>query len=286
MAAEIKFKKFWSYFNKPGRASIHTAKWDKCVEDVKSKNSAVNPYAVCTAVLSNESFKNIINQNKLIGKICRAVEIKQKETSYNMSDDEVLNFVQNLIEMGFGDSDLQGDTRTYLSTKNSSSNETKTVDDTTYGTTIAANRKKKTSSDKEEISDSDSYPKAKLTVPAEGSISSTGLSESETGSTDKASDQLEHQSWSRRKGIVHKAATWPDIYRRALQLRDISRTKEFFERTLSQEFGLNKNELKIILDYIRQIPPTKDKGIGVLDLNSKKSQNKLFNEYWKNVRNK
>lgn len=42
---------------KPG-TSIHTAKWDKCVADLKDKGNVDSPYAVCTAQLGEESFKS------------------------------------------------------------------------------------------------------------------------------------------------------------------------------------------------------------------------------------
>jgi antitoxin component of MazEF toxin-antitoxin module len=42
--------------SKPG-PSIHTAKWDKCIEDVKRRGGA-NAYAVCTAQLGEEAFKS------------------------------------------------------------------------------------------------------------------------------------------------------------------------------------------------------------------------------------
>ena len=35
----------------PGRRSVHTAKWDRCVKDVRRKGGAANPDAVCTAML-------------------------------------------------------------------------------------------------------------------------------------------------------------------------------------------------------------------------------------------
>jgi hypothetical protein len=35
----------------PSRRSIHTAKWDRCVKDVREKGGAANPDAVCTAML-------------------------------------------------------------------------------------------------------------------------------------------------------------------------------------------------------------------------------------------
>lgn len=41
---------------KPG-GSTHTAKWDRCVAHVKSNNPDADPYAVCTAMLGDESFK-------------------------------------------------------------------------------------------------------------------------------------------------------------------------------------------------------------------------------------
>jgi len=33
----------------------HSAKWDRCVKDVKRKGSAVSPYAVCTSRVGNPS---------------------------------------------------------------------------------------------------------------------------------------------------------------------------------------------------------------------------------------
>lgn len=41
---------------KPGSAS-HSAKWDRCVAHVKENNSSADPYAVCTAMLGDETFK-------------------------------------------------------------------------------------------------------------------------------------------------------------------------------------------------------------------------------------
>lgn len=43
-------------FAKPG-ASIHTKKWDDCVEHVKANSSGANAYAVCTAMFGDDSFK-------------------------------------------------------------------------------------------------------------------------------------------------------------------------------------------------------------------------------------
>lgn len=42
---------------KPGTAS-HTPKWDRCVAQVK-ENGGADPYAVCTAMLGEESFKSM-----------------------------------------------------------------------------------------------------------------------------------------------------------------------------------------------------------------------------------
>ncbi len=42
---------------KPG-ASIHSAKWDRCVEHVKESSPGADPYAVCTAALGEGSFKS------------------------------------------------------------------------------------------------------------------------------------------------------------------------------------------------------------------------------------
>jgi len=41
----------------PGRKSIHTAKWDRCVQKVGTSKGAQNAYAVCTAQLGSGSFK-------------------------------------------------------------------------------------------------------------------------------------------------------------------------------------------------------------------------------------
>jgi hypothetical protein len=40
----------------PGRKSSHTAKWDRCVQQVGTKGGT-NPYAVCTSTLGSGSFK-------------------------------------------------------------------------------------------------------------------------------------------------------------------------------------------------------------------------------------
>ena len=38
----------------PGRKSVHTAKWDDCVRDVKRSGSKVSPYAVCSSAIGYE----------------------------------------------------------------------------------------------------------------------------------------------------------------------------------------------------------------------------------------
>lgn len=39
------------------RRKVHTAKWDRCVTDVKRKKTVRNPYAVCTKSMGKESFR-------------------------------------------------------------------------------------------------------------------------------------------------------------------------------------------------------------------------------------
>lgn len=52
------FIDFWKKdFTKPGE-SIHSAKWDSCVQQVADNNPKANAYAVCTAQLGEESFKS------------------------------------------------------------------------------------------------------------------------------------------------------------------------------------------------------------------------------------
>lgn len=55
-----KFREDWvkknSVLLKPEGAT-HTAQWDRCVAHVKQNNGDADPYAVCTAMLGDESFK-------------------------------------------------------------------------------------------------------------------------------------------------------------------------------------------------------------------------------------
>jgi len=46
-----------AYNLKHKRKKIHSAKWDRCVEDVEEKGTAYNPYAVCTSKLKKKSFR-------------------------------------------------------------------------------------------------------------------------------------------------------------------------------------------------------------------------------------
>lgn len=39
------------------KRKVHTAKWNRCVEDVETKGTAYSPYAVCTKKLGRKSFR-------------------------------------------------------------------------------------------------------------------------------------------------------------------------------------------------------------------------------------
>lgn len=60
-------KAYKALVEKPG-ASTHTSKWDRCVEEVKAKGSGANAYAVCTAMLGDESFKSMEADDPRFGK--------------------------------------------------------------------------------------------------------------------------------------------------------------------------------------------------------------------------
>lgn len=62
---------------KPG-GSTHTAKWDRCVSHVKSNNPDADPFAVCTAMLGDESFK-AMDEAKFNAVIDKALEGLQKD---------------------------------------------------------------------------------------------------------------------------------------------------------------------------------------------------------------
>lgn len=52
---------------KPGNA-IHSAKFDRCIAEVKSKGGADNAYAVCTAAMGNDAFKSMEHDDPNFGK--------------------------------------------------------------------------------------------------------------------------------------------------------------------------------------------------------------------------
>src|SRR5579872_701926 len=83
-----KFKDIWKgLFEKPG-ASTHTAKWDRCVEHVKANGKGVNAYAVCTAMLGDESFKSIESDADFMQKMdeyMTTLGIKLKQKSVDTS---------------------------------------------------------------------------------------------------------------------------------------------------------------------------------------------------------
>ncbi len=56
-----KFTEFFKSMNlveKPGN-STHSAKWDRCIEEVKASGKGKNAYAICTAAMGDESFKSM-----------------------------------------------------------------------------------------------------------------------------------------------------------------------------------------------------------------------------------
>lgn len=66
------YKSTGGRFTKPGDAA-HTAKWDRCVEHVKASGSGADPFAVCTAMLGDESFKSM-DEEKFNSVIDKALE--------------------------------------------------------------------------------------------------------------------------------------------------------------------------------------------------------------------
>lgn len=71
-----KFSEVWknqgTLLQKPGE-STHTPKWDRCVAHVKSSSPGADPYAVCTAMLGDESFKSM-EDSTLFKTIDKALE--------------------------------------------------------------------------------------------------------------------------------------------------------------------------------------------------------------------
>lgn len=62
---------------KPG-GSTHTARWDRCVSHVKENSPGADPYAVCTAMLGDESFK-AMDEAKFDAIIDKALEEMEKD---------------------------------------------------------------------------------------------------------------------------------------------------------------------------------------------------------------
>ncbi len=69
-----KFGDFWknTRVTKPAGAT-HTPKWDRCVSHVKSTNPGADAYAVCTAMLGDESFKSM-DEGKFNAVLDKALE--------------------------------------------------------------------------------------------------------------------------------------------------------------------------------------------------------------------
>lgn len=66
-----KFNDFWKKENvveKPGDSS-HTAKWDRCVEHVKANGSNANAFAVCTAMMGDESSKSSETEEEMKSRV-------------------------------------------------------------------------------------------------------------------------------------------------------------------------------------------------------------------------
>lgn len=76
-----KFQEFWKSnsprVEKPGN-STHTPKWDRCVAHVSANNPDADPYAVCTAMLGDESFK-AMDEESFNGLIDKALENLEKD---------------------------------------------------------------------------------------------------------------------------------------------------------------------------------------------------------------
>lgn len=80
METENQYK---SIVEKPGN-SIHSAKWDRCIEHVKESGSGKNAYAVCTAMMGEESFKSIEDDATFMAKMdeyMTTLGIKMKQKS-------------------------------------------------------------------------------------------------------------------------------------------------------------------------------------------------------------
>lgn len=47
------------------KRKLHSTSWDRCVQAVKRRGKAMNPYAVCTAALKEMSFRQKKNPSKV-----------------------------------------------------------------------------------------------------------------------------------------------------------------------------------------------------------------------------
>lgn len=64
------------------RRARHSALWDRCVEDIRRRGSAVSPYAVCTASLRELSYRNPIRDpehRKLLKQLKRHFESDERK---------------------------------------------------------------------------------------------------------------------------------------------------------------------------------------------------------------
>lgn len=90
-----------SGIGKPG-PSIHSAKWDRCIEHVKANSPDVNAYAVCTATLGSQSMRSVFK-----GVSQDALHVLQ----VLKDNDQVPGIDQSTIAMraGYGDQSLVAD---------------------------------------------------------------------------------------------------------------------------------------------------------------------------------
>ena len=79
-----------SLVQKPG-ASIHSQKWDDCIENAKKNNPKGNVYAICTAALGEESFKSEHRHKAYIKNEVRKARIYLKD-----QNNDILNQIDDL----------------------------------------------------------------------------------------------------------------------------------------------------------------------------------------------
>lgn len=76
-----RFQEMWksrARVEKPG-AATHSAKWDSCVAHVKSNNPGADAYAVCTAMLGDDTFK-AMDETKFNAVLDKALEGIEKDS--------------------------------------------------------------------------------------------------------------------------------------------------------------------------------------------------------------